>query len=163
MRLFAVLANSTYHHLYLLLLKTYRQLYIRNIYIIQANGSAAIFTEKMNMIIVVMPFGTVVLTQCITDRVIRSWDSMNDAFLQERMQCSINSYAIELLTGFFLNVTVGKRTIMCKEQLQNSFSARCYTKLVTLQYVRNLPVHIMITLENYRLLERMCLSCFTFL
>jgi hypothetical protein len=150
--LFAILTDPTYYYLHLFLLKTHRKFYIRNIYIIQADSGAAIFAEKMNVIIVMMSLRTIILTKCITDGVVRGGNSMDDSFFEERMQRAIDRNPVEFFAGLLFNVTMSKRAIVRQKQLENSLPASGYTQLVTLQYVCNLLVHILITVEHCRLL-----------
>lgn len=63
------------------------------------------------MIVVMMTFGTIILAQCITDRVVGRGYGMNQSLFHKSLQRAVNSYTVELFTGLFLYVGMRKGAI----------------------------------------------------
>ena len=79
----AIFTNSIYNNFYLHSLKSCGKFHLGHYYIIEANGTGTNLANKMNMIIMMMAFAAIIFTQSITNRIIRSWNSMNDSFFNK--------------------------------------------------------------------------------
>jgi hypothetical protein len=100
------LADAADKHFYLLGGISPGKFYRRNDHVFQACGIAATVTNKMNMIILVMSFGTLILTQRITYRIIRRGYAVYQSFFKKCLQGAVNRHAIEFLPGFLFDITV---------------------------------------------------------
>src|SRR5437870_216330 len=78
--LYTILADTAHNYLNRFCGISIRQIEGRGCYLVEAFCFATYFADEMNMIVVMMPFGTIVFTQCIPYHVIRRGDGMNDSF-----------------------------------------------------------------------------------
>lgn len=88
--------------------------------------------DEMDVVIVMMAFGTIIFAQCVTDGIVRSGYGMNDSLFHKNLQRAIDRNAIEFFTGLLLNVAMGKGSGLFEEEVQYLFPAGCYTQLVAL-------------------------------
>lgn len=88
--------------------------------------------DKMDVMIMMMPFGTIIFAQGVAYRIVRSGYGMNDPLLHENLQCTIDGNAIEFFTGLLLNVAMGKGSGLFEKQVQYLFTAGCHAQLVAL-------------------------------
>lgn len=116
--LFTIFTNPVYHYLYLRGLITAGEFYIRHIHFLEADGAATLPADKMNMVIVVMPFGTFFFTKGVTNRIIGRRDDMNDTFINKSLQCSVHSYPIYLFAGPFFNIAMRQCPALREKQFQ---------------------------------------------
>jgi hypothetical protein len=89
----------------------------------------------MDMIIVVMACDAFIFAKSILYGVIRCRDRMDDAFLDESLQCPVNGYPIEFISTHFFNIRMRQRAIRMEEVVQDLFPAIGNTKLIPLKYV----------------------------
>ena len=83
--LLAVFTDSFYHHFYMFGSITFRKFYFRCHYIIKAIGIMAVVTHKVNMMIMMMAFGTFIFTQRIPDGIIGRRNGMYNAFVNKSL------------------------------------------------------------------------------
>jgi len=50
---------------------------------IKTGGQTTTFADKMNVVVVMMSFRAFFATECILDRVVRSWNGMHDSFINK--------------------------------------------------------------------------------
>ena len=99
---------------------------------IKTDGITAFVTNEMDMIIMVMSVGAIIFAEGITDRIISSWNGVNDPLIQERLQGAIDCYAIKFFARFLFNVGVCKCPVALQKQFENFFPAAGYTELISL-------------------------------
>ena len=92
-------------------------------HIIKAIGLAAIITNKMDVVVLVMTFFTIVLADCIPDGIICRGNCMNDPLINKGLKRAVNRHAVEFFASPLFNVTMGKRTALFQEKLQYLFPA----------------------------------------
>jgi hypothetical protein len=85
-------------------------------YIIEAECVAAIGTDEMDVVIVVMAFGAI-FTQRITNGVVGGGYDMNDPFLDKSLQSAVDSYPVEFLSRLSFNVTMRKSVVHTQKKI----------------------------------------------
>jgi hypothetical protein len=124
------LTHAAHQHFDLLGHKTPGELYRRDRYIFQAKSIAAGITDEMHMIITVLSTGTVVFTQRITYRIIRSRDAMDKSFLQEGLERPVDGDAVEGPACPFFDIAVRQGTFMPDKIFQYLPSSRSDAQLI---------------------------------
>lgn len=104
--LVAGFAYAAYEHFDLFGDEATRELDGRNSDLFEAHGAATLIANEVNVVVSVLSTKTVVFTQRITYRIIRSRDTVNESFFEKALQGAIDSNAIEFFTCFFFDVAV---------------------------------------------------------
>src|ERR1700722_15662850 len=115
----AALTHSADKHFHLLGYIPPRKFDRRDGDVFQAYRSTACVTNKVNVIVMVLPTGTVVFTQRVTYRIIRSRYAMYDPFFQECLQGPVNGYTIKFFTGFSFDIAMRKSAVLLQEELKD--------------------------------------------
>jgi len=93
------------------------------------------------VIVMMMTGRTIILTQCIANRIIRGWNRMYDPLIKKRLKRSINSNPVKFFAGLFFNIRMGQGAIALQKQLKNLLSAARNAQLIFLQNMVNLDLH----------------------
>jgi hypothetical protein len=64
--------------------------------------------DEMNMVIVMMPCGTIIPAKCIVNKIVRGGDIVDDTFFQKSLQRPVNRDTVEFGSYFLFNVAVRK-------------------------------------------------------
>ena len=102
------LAKTIHHHLVFLCKKTFWQLYLWYAGFWQAGGYTTFFTEKMNVIVVMMALFAFFPTKRILDSVICGGHRMKYPLFKKNLQGSVYGYPVKLVFQRSFNVCMGK-------------------------------------------------------
>jgi hypothetical protein len=84
-------------------------------HVFEANGLLAIAANEMNMIIMMMPLLTILLTERITNGIICAWYAMNDALFNKYLECAVNGNSVEFFASSFFNIRMRKRSFIIQK------------------------------------------------
>jgi hypothetical protein len=130
----AVFTNTIHYHIDLACVISLRQINTGYMNVIHAGRYAALLTNKMHMIVVVMPMLAFVFAQSVFHRIVCRGNRMDDSLFHKCLECPV--YGDPVVTA----VSPGFHVMMCQglasldENIQDTSPAFCNTELVTPQY-----------------------------
>jgi hypothetical protein len=101
--------------------------------VFQAYRSTACVTNKVNVIVMVLSTGTVVFTQRVTYRIIRSRYAMYDPFFQKCLQGPVNGYAVKFFTSPSFDIAMRKGAVLLQKELQDLSAATGHAQVIFFQ------------------------------
>ena len=87
------------------------------------------------MVILMTALLTMMFAQCVQDGVVGGGYLVNDAFVQECLQRTVNRYPVEGLPRVLFNIGMGQGALRLQEQMKNPAAAFRYAQAFPSQYV----------------------------